>query len=78
MPIYIRTRKDGDKIILKGLNKTKKVKDIFIDEKISLEKRNNIPIVTDSNDNILWIPGIKKSNFDKQITGNYDIILWYS
>lgn len=78
MPIYIRTRKDGDKIVLKGLNKTKKVKDIFIDEKISLEKRNNIPIVTDSNDNILWIPGIKKSNFDKQITGNYDIILWYS
>ncbi len=78
LPIYIRTRKDGDKIVLKGLNKTKKIKDIFINEKISTMERDTIPIVTDSNDNILWIPGIKKSNFDKQITENYDIILWYS
>ena len=67
-----------NKTILPNGHVIEKVKDIFIDEKISLEKRNNIPIVTDSNDNILWIPGIKKSNFDKQITGNYDIILWYS
>ena len=78
LPLHVRTRKSGDKMKVKGLNGSKKVKDIFIDEKISLEKRNNIPIVIDSNDNILWIPGVKKSNFDKQITGNYDIILWYS
>ncbi len=78
MPLYIRTRKNGDKIILKGLNKEKKIKDIFIDDKVDKEIRDTIPIVVDSNGDILWIPGIKKSKFDKQITENYDIILWYS
>lgn len=76
-PLYIRNRKNGDYIELLGLNKRKKVKDIFIDNKLQLEKRNNHPIVVDSNDNILWIPGIKKSKYDNIKTGKYDIILRY-
>jgi tRNA(Ile)-lysidine synthase len=35
---------------------TKKIKDIFIDEKIPRSDRDNIPILTDGN-NILWIIG---------------------
>lgn len=77
MPLYIRTREDGDKIEIKGLNGHKKLKDIFIDEKISKEARDSWPILVDSNENILWIPGIKKSKFDKQKDENYDIILRY-
>ena len=56
---------------------SKKVKDIFIDEKISMEEREMWPIVVDSNGVIVWIPGLKKSKYDKQITENYDIILKY-
>jgi tRNA(Ile)-lysidine synthase len=68
----------GDKIKVKGLNGTKKVKDIFIDKKISLSKRDSWPIVVDSKGNVVWIPGIKKSKFDKKINENYDIILKYN
>ena len=75
IPIHIRSRKNGDKIRVKNLNGTKKVKDILIDEKIPLYERNHIPIVTDANDNILWIPGVKKSIFDKSNDENYDIII---
>ncbi|MFT8320019.1 MAG: tRNA lysidine(34) synthetase TilS [Bacillus sp. (in: firmicutes)] len=60
-PLIIRTRRDGDRIKIKGMNGTKKVKSIFMDEKVSIQKRKTWPIVTDSENNILWIPGLKKS-----------------
>lgn len=77
LPLYVRTKKDGDKIEVKGLSGTKKVKDIFIDEKVSPSKRQNFPILVDSDDKILWLPGLKKSKFDKQKDENYDIIIKY-
>ena len=64
-PLFIRNRKNGDKITLKiG---TKKVKDIFIDQKIPKSKRDAQIIITNENE-VLWIPGIKKSyqNEEKQ------------
>lgn len=45
-----------------GLNGTKKVKDIFIDEKVPPSLRSRIPIVTDGQGRILWIPGIRRSS----------------
>lgn len=75
LPLHVRTRKDGDKIEVKNLDGTKKIKDILIDEKIPLNERKKIIILTDNEDNILWVPGIKKSSFDK--SENYDIIIKY-
>jgi hypoxanthine phosphoribosyltransferase len=66
LPLIIRTRKKGDRMTLKGMSGTKKIKDIFIDQKIPIQKRNQWPIVTDSEDHILWVPGIKKSDFDSE------------
>lgn len=77
LPLVVRTRKIGDKIMVKGLNGSKKVKDIFIDKKVKLSLRDSWPIVVDSRGEIIWIPGIKKSKFDKKITEDYDIILKY-
>ncbi len=76
LPIIIRNRKNGDKIEILGSG-TKKIKDILIDSKIDRYKRNIYPIVTDSKDNILWLPGLKKSKYDKSKGGKYDIILKY-
>lgn len=78
LPLIVRTRKIGDRIYVKGLNGSKKVKDIFIDKKISLANRDSWPIVLDSTGKVVWIPGIKKSKFDKKKTDVYDIILRYS
>lgn len=77
LPIYVRTRFKGDKIYVKNMSGSKKIKDIFIDEKIPIENRNMWPIVVDSNNNILWIPGLKKSKFDKSKNEKYDIIIRY-
>lgn len=76
-PLYIRSRLDGDFLEVKGLNGKKKVKDIFIDEKISKENRASWPILVDTNNTVLWVLGIKKSKFDKEKTEMYDIIIKY-
>ena len=77
LPLHVRSRKTGDKIYVKGMLGSKKLKDIFIDEKISQSDRDTWPVVVDSKENIVWIPGLKKSKFDKKINENCDIILKY-
>lgn len=77
LPLYVRNKKDGDKIEIKGMEGHKKISDIFINEKIKINERKIWPIVLDSKDNIIWIPGLKKSKFDKTKTKEYDIILRY-
>lgn len=77
LPLHVRSRKNGDKIYIKGMLGSKKLKDIFIDEKISQKDRETWPVVVDSKENIVWIPGLKKSKFDKKITDKCDIILKY-
>ena len=77
LPLHVRSRKNGDRIFVKGMDGSRKVKDIFIDCKIPINDRNKWPIVVDSADNIVWIPGIKKSKFDRRIGEECDIILKY-
>ncbi len=62
LPLIVRTRRDGDRMAVKGLKGTKKLKDIFIDEKIPLHKRNSWPVITDRYNEILWLPGIRKAS----------------
>ncbi|MFD1849246.1 tRNA lysidine(34) synthetase TilS [Oceanobacillus bengalensis] len=59
-PLHIRTRIPGDRMTWKGLNGTKKIKDIFIDAKIPKKERDNWPILVDNKDQVLWIVGLKK------------------
>jgi tRNA(Ile)-lysidine synthase len=77
LPLHVRTRKNGDKIYLKGMMGSKKVKDIFIDSKVPMDLRDSWPIVVDSNNTIVWIPDLKKSKFDRQKGEKCDIILRY-
>lgn len=77
LPLYVRNRRKGDVICVKGLNGSKKLKDVLIDSKVPLALRNVIPVVVDSKDEIIWLPGIKKTKFDKQKDENYDIIIRY-
>ena len=77
LPLYLRNKKSGDFLEVLGLNGKKKVKDIFIEKKIPIRKRENYPLLVDNNDNILWIPNLKKSKFNKKKEEKYDIILKY-
>ena len=77
LPLYVRNRRDGDKMEVKGLNGSKKLSEIFINEKIKSVDRDSWPVVLDSENTIIWIPGLKKSKLDRKNTEEYDIILKY-
>ncbi|WP_458415240.1 tRNA lysidine(34) synthetase TilS [Schinkia sp. CFF1] len=61
LPLHIRNRNTGDRMTIKGMNGTKKIKTIFIDEKLPRDKRDSWPIIEDANGQILWLPMLKKS-----------------
>ena len=60
LPLWVRPKKDGDFISLE--NGIKKVSRVFIDNKVPMKLRNLVPIITDNDDNILWIYNYLKSN----------------
>lgn len=77
LPLRVRTRLPSDKMRIKNLNGSKKINDIFIDNKIVMSKRESWPVVVDANNQILWLPGLKKSDFDIPNGSCYDIIIEY-
>lgn len=62
MPLTVRSRRSGDKIVLnKNQPFTKKVSRLFVDKKIPDEERRKACIVTDDEGRILWVPGYAQS-----------------
>ena len=57
-PLILRNFRPGDRFIPLGLKGFKKVKDVFIDNKIPSEERRKIPILVNGND-IVWVCGIR-------------------
>ncbi|MBN1384450.1 MAG: tRNA lysidine(34) synthetase TilS [Elusimicrobia bacterium] len=64
--LKIRRWKTGDKMVPFGMTGSKKLQDIFTDEKVPGNIRAKIPIVTAAG-KIIWVAGIKRSN-DAPIT----------
>ncbi len=62
IPLTVRFRLPGDAMRVLGLSGSKKVKDIFIDDKVPPSSRNTIPLIADAAGRILWIPGIRRSD----------------
>ena len=76
-PLHVRTRKDGDKMVIKNMTGYRKLKDIFMDCKVPLKERDKWPVVVDSKDEIVWLPGLKKSKYDTPKSKKCDIIFKY-
>lgn len=72
-PLTIRARQDGDEIKMSYGHK--KIKDLFIDKKVPLEKRNTTPIVLDGNNNIIWVVGYAKSELVNKYKDSHDCYL---
>ena len=71
-PLYIRNIQKEDYIKLK--NGKQKVLKALKDSKISKFERDTYPVIVDSYNEVLLIPGIKKSIYDVK-DDNYDIII---
>lgn len=60
-PLRVRNFKVGDRFMPLGMDGFKKLKDIFIDNKIPFEERKKIAILENGND-IIWVCGIRIDN----------------
>lgn len=77
-PFIIRNWNQGDKMKPLGLNGHKKVSDLLIDHKISVLEKENC-LVLKSNQNILWLVGIRTSNHYKITTSTKRILrIWFT
>ena len=63
-PLTVRTFKEGDRIKLPNMNGMKKVNRLFIDEKIPLAHRKKWPILVANTGEILWVLGLRKTDWD--------------
>lgn len=57
LPLFVRTRRPGDRFHPLGLGGRKKLKDFFTDGKIPRECRDEILLLVDAEDRILWVAG---------------------
>lgn len=76
LPYTIRQRATGDRILLKGMEKPKRLSRLFIDEKIPLQLRNEWPILTDDSGEIISVLGIKvHRNLSTEKNEHTDLVL---
>ena len=59
LPLKLRNRRSGDRFYPLKMEGLKKIKDFFIDNKIPKGYRNLIPILVDSEDQIIWVMGMR-------------------
>ncbi|MEO4055539.1 tRNA lysidine(34) synthetase TilS [Solibacillus sp. CAU 1738] len=75
-PLYVRTRKQGDRIKLAGMEHDKRLSRLFIDDKIPLVKRDIWPLLVNEEDDILAVLGVRVNNkFSKQRRADDDYVL---
>jgi tRNA(Ile)-lysidine synthetase-like protein len=59
LPLSIRRREDGDRILLPGMIHPKRLSRIFIDEKIGMTERDRLPIIITAQGEVCAIPGVR-------------------
>lgn len=70
--LILRKRKNGDRIKLKGF--TKKIKDVFIDNKVLQIERDNYPILSDE-ENVYAILSLKRSNLYMKNSNSKEVLV---
>ncbi len=71
--LTVRNAVDGDVFVPLGMTGSKKLQDFFVDNKIPVEKRRLIPIITDK-EKILWIAGLRIDDRAKVDAGTKKVI----
>jgi len=56
--LCVRARQPGDRLAPTGLDGSKKIQDLFVDEKVPERQRNRIPIFV-CGDDVVWVPGYR-------------------
>jgi tRNA(Ile)-lysidine synthase len=61
-PLIFRTWQEGDRFMPLGMKNYKKLSDFFIDEKVPLPQKEDIPVLINGNGDIIWLAGLRQDN----------------
>lgn len=75
--LMVRSRRRGDSFTPLGMKGTKKLQDIFVDEKIDPERRDMVPVIDDGK-KIVWVAGFRIADDVKIDKGTKKVIELYA
>ena len=61
-PLIVRNWQEGDRFMPLGMKNFKNLSDFFIDLKVPLPEKENIPILVNGNGEIIWVTGLRQDN----------------
>lgn len=61
-PLIFRNWQEGDRFMPLGMKNYKKLSDFFIDQKVPLPEKENIPILINGNGDVVWVAGLRQDN----------------
>lgn len=56
-PLYVRTRRPGDRFVPLGMTGEKKLQDFLVDARVPERLRDRVPLVVTEDDRIVWVAG---------------------
>nr|WP_225942148.1 tRNA lysidine(34) synthetase TilS [Sporosarcina limicola] len=59
LPLSIRKRVDGDRILLPGMAHSKRLSRLFIDEKVGQKERDCLPVIITAQGDVCAVPGLR-------------------
>lgn len=72
--LKLRNRQDGDRFIPYGMKGNKKLKDFFIDLKVSRDQRDKVPLIVDG-ENIIWVVGYRINDLYKLTANTKNVLM---
>lgn len=63
-PLTVRAWEDGDRIRTKA--GSRKLKRMFLEARIPAPERRSVPVVTDGNGDVLWVPGVARAAAEEE------------
>jgi tRNA(Ile)-lysidine synthase len=67
-PVRVRGKRPGDRFVPFGMKGRKKLSDLFIDRKVPLSRRGDIPVFEDAR-GIFWVPGVAAAERTRIVPG---------
>lgn len=74
-PLVLRNKQTGDKFKPIGMSSFKKLSDLFIDEKIPVTQKDDIPVLVNGNGEIIWVVGLRADNRYKLGPGTKNVTI---
>ncbi|MFD1926698.1 tRNA lysidine(34) synthetase TilS [Sporosarcina siberiensis] len=59
LPLHVRYRKEGDRMLLPGMSHPKRLSRLFIDEKVGTSERLGLPVLVTAQDEVCAVPGLR-------------------